>query len=132
MCLFCDIVNGDIPSSRVYEDEVCVAFLDIAQATKGHTLVVPKKHFDNILECDDATLQHLILVTKKLANQITANLKAEGCNILINTNEAAGQTIKHLHLHIIPRYGEGDGVEFAFRENPDKPDLNAVAEAIKG
>ncbi|MBR0385795.1 MAG: HIT family protein, partial [Erysipelotrichaceae bacterium] len=103
MCLFCDIVEGKIPSSRVYEDDLCVAFLVIAQATKGHTLVVPKQHFDNILQCDQETLKHLICVTQQLAAQLIDKLQANGCNILVNTNEAAGQTIKHLHFHLIPR-----------------------------
>ncbi len=132
MCLFCDIINGTIPSSRVYEDDVCVAVLDIAQTTKGHTLVVPRAHFDNILECDSQTLHHLIEVTQKLASQIMEKLGAAGCNILVNTNEAAGQTIKHMHIHIIPRYDESDGITIEFTGGREKYELDAVLKEIIG
>ena len=101
MCIFCDIAEGKIPSYKVYEDEVCLAFLDLAQVTRGHTLVIPKKHFDNVLECDDETIAHLAKVTRMLAKKITDNLQAPGCNILNNTNEVAGQSVMHLHTAVM-------------------------------
>lgn len=130
MCLFCDIAAGKIPSSRVYEDDVCVAFLDIAQTTDGHTLVVPREHFDSILECRPEVLQHLITVTQKLALQLKQKLNAAGCNILINTGEAAGQTIRHFHIHIIPRYDESDGITIGFAERSEPFDLAEILDRI--
>ena len=132
MCIFCSIIEGSIPSARVYEDDICLAILDISQVTRGHTLVLPKKHFDNILECDDETLAHLISVTKKLADKIVKNLNAKGCNILVNTNEAAGQSVMHLHFHIIPRYGEEDGLTIEFNPQHDPYDPGEVLKDING
>lgn len=113
MCIFCKIINGEIPSKKVYEDENVLAILDISQATKGHTLVLPKKHCANILEIEDNTFVNVMNVTKMLAKKITKNLGAEGCNILNNCNEAAGQTVMHFHVHILPRY-EGDDLKLEF------------------
>ena len=132
MCIFCDIIDGKIPSAKVYEDDKCLAILDLAQVTRGHTLVMPKKHYANILECDDETLAHMAKVTKMLANKITAKLNAPGCNILNNTNEVAGQTVMHLHVHIIPRYGEDDGMVAEFRPNHEPYDLNEIVKEING
>ena len=90
-CIFCKIINKEIPGKIIYEDDVCIAFLDLSQATYGHTLVIPKKHFENILEVDAQTLAHVMQVTQKLAKQIVEKLNAKGLNILTNTNEVAGQ-----------------------------------------
>ena len=105
-CIFCKIINKEIPGKIVYEDDECMAFLDLSQATYGHTLVIPKKHFENILEVDAQTLAHVMQVTQKLAKQIVEKLNAKGLNILTNTNEVAGQTVHHFHVHILPRYDE--------------------------
>ena len=86
-CIFCKIINKEIPGKIIYEDDVCIAFLDLSQATYGHTLVIPKKHFENILEVDAQTLAHVMQVTQKLAKQIVEKLNAKGLNILTNTNE---------------------------------------------
>ena len=94
-CIFCKIINKEIPGKIIYEDDVCIAFLDLSQATYGHTLVIPKKHFENILEVDAQTLAHVMQVTQKLAKQIVEKLNAKGLNILTNTNEVAGQTVHH-------------------------------------
>ena len=130
MCIFCKIINHEIPSSVVYEDEQCLAILDISQVTKGHTLVMPKQHFDNLLECDDETAAHLIKVTKKLAKQIRERTGAEGVNILNNNGEVAGQTVNHLHIHIIPRYSDKDSFVCEFKDS-EKQDLDAVLKLIK-
>ena len=105
-CIFCKIINKEIPGKIIYEDDVCIAFLDLSQATYGHTLVIPKKHFENILEVDAQTLAHVMQVTQKLAKLIVEKLNAKGLNILTNTNEVAGQTVHHFHVHILPRYDE--------------------------
>ncbi len=98
-CIFCKIASKEISGKIVYEDDICLAFLDLSQTTNGHTLVIPKAHFKNILEVDDKTLIHLMSVTKRLANMIVTNLNAKGVNILTNANEAAGQTVMHFHIH---------------------------------
>lgn len=128
MCVFCKIINGDIPSSKIYEDETTLAILDISQTTKGHTLVMPKKHVENILEIEEAELQDLIVKVQRIAKKIVENANAKGFNLLVNTNEAAGQTVPHLHFHIIPRYDENDGIEIKFTEN--QYDLNEVKELL--
>lgn len=117
MCIFCKIVKKEIPSYTLYEDETVLAFLDISQVTKGHTLVIPKKHTDNYLECDDETLAHLNKVAKNLGNKLMTKLNCEGMNILSNVNEVAGQSVKHFHLHLIPRYSENDAVKISFEES---------------
>ena len=130
MCIFCSIINKEIPSSCIYEDDQVMAFLDLSQVTKGHTLVVPKKHYDNLLECDDETLAHLIQVVKMLAVRISERLNAQGVNVLNNTHETAGQTVNHLHFHIIPRYSENDAVVIQFNES-EKQDLDELVKILK-
>ena len=110
MCIFCEIVKGNISSRKVYEDDLCLAILDLAQAGRGHTLVLPKQHCAGIYDADPETLAHMMKVVQQLAIQITGNLKAAGCNIVVNNGEAAGQAISHLHFHIIPRYPGDDYV----------------------
>ena len=116
MCIFCSIVKGDIPSYKVYEDDEFLAFLDISQAEIGHTLVVPKKHFDNLLEMDDETAKKMIVLVKKLANKVKSTTNASGINILNNNGLAAGQSVNHIHFHIIPRY-ENDDLIMKFTEH---------------
>ena len=117
MCVFCKIINGEIPSSKVYEDDEVLAILDLSQVTKGHTLVMPKKHYANILEIPADELAHLIQKVQMIAKKVTTKLNAKGFNILVNTNEVAGQTVMHLHFHIIPRYDETDGITIDFKES---------------
>ena len=131
-CIFCKIINGEIPCYKVYEDEIVLAFLDISQASKGHTLVVPKKHYANMLECDEEVLAHLYKVANRLGNLITNRLGALGMNILTNVNEVAGQTVKHFHVHLLPRYNEEDGVKIDFvGSNPTSETLISILNEIK-
>ncbi|MCI5773235.1 MAG: HIT family protein [Erysipelotrichaceae bacterium] len=130
MCIFCSIINNEIPSYKLYEDENVLAFLDISQTTFGHTIVVPKKHFTNILDVDPDTYCQLMKVVKELACKIQTKTNAKGINILHNANEAAGQTVMHMHYHIIPRYDENDKLEIVFNENPAK-DLEKAYELLK-
>lgn len=104
MCVFCNIINGVWSSKKVYEDNDILAILDLSQQGYGHTLVMPKKHVENILEIDDSTLTKMSLVIKKLCNLYKEKLNATGFNIINNCNEDAGQTVMHIHFHIIPRY----------------------------
>lgn len=130
-CIFCKIINGEIPCFKVYEDEKVLAFLDISQASKGHTLIVPKTHFANMLECDEETVAYMYKIANKLGNQIVNSLGAKGMNILTNINEVAGQTVKHFHIHLLPRYNDEDGVKIDFiSSNPSKEDLESVLNLI--
>lgn len=108
-CIFCKIINGEIPSAKVYEDEDVYAFLDISQVTKGHTLVIPKAHHANVYELPEDVAGKLFAVIPKITNAVKKAYNPIGLNLLNNNGEAAGQTVFHYHLHIIPRYGKGDG-----------------------
>ena len=133
-CIFCKIAKHEIPSYTIYEDEKVIAFLDISQATPGHTLVVPKKHAADITVSDDKDLQDAILIAKKIAAKMLKSL--DGCigvNLLINCKEGAGQTILHTHIHVIPRYDEDD-IEIKLPNNMNlngENDLTAMAKLLK-
>ena len=131
MCIFCDIIAGKIPSSKVYEDNDVLAILDISQVPYGHTIVMPKKHVKNILEADEETVCSCMIVVHALSRQIVERTGAKGCNILNNCNEVAGQSVDHLHFHIIPRYSKDDACQFIFNESAPQ-DLNEVAKTIRG
>ena len=130
MCIFCMIANHEINSSIVYEDEKVAAFLDLSQVTKGHTLVVPKKHYANLFEADPEDLAHVIKVTQMLAKRIMERCGASGVNIINNCNEVAGQTVMHVHFHIIPRYSENDAIEIKFNES-EKQNLEELCNLLK-
>lgn len=131
-CIFCKITKKEIPGKILYEDELCLAFLDLSQTTDGHTLVIPKTHYKNILDVDDQTLAHMMKVTQKLARLIVTNMNASGVNILTNANEIAGQTVMHFHLHIIPRYQQNDQITINFTDRSNDVDLDKILSIIKG
>ncbi|MBE4906744.1 HIT family protein [Bacillus luteolus] len=108
-CIFCKIIKGEIPGAKVYENEHVYAFLDIGQVSKGHTLVIPKVHKDNVYELTPEIAQHVFEAVPKISNAIKAKYNPIGLNLLSNNGEHAGQTVFHFHMHIIPRYGKGDG-----------------------
>jgi histidine triad (HIT) family protein len=108
-CIFCKIVNGEIPAAKVYEDENVFAFLDISQVTKGHTLVIPKVHKKNLFELTPEIAGSLFQSVPKIANAIQEAYQPIGLNLLNNNGEAAGQSVFHFHVHLLPRYGKGDG-----------------------
>jgi histidine triad (HIT) family protein len=116
-CIFCKIIDGDIPAAKVYEDEHVLAFLDISQVTKGHTLVIPKVHKENIYELTPEIAENLFKVVPKIASSIKEQFEPIGLNLLNNNGEAAGQSVFHYHLHIIPRYGKGDGFGAVWKSN---------------
>lgn len=103
-CIFCKIANGEIPSKAIYEDEDFKVILDLGPATKGHALILPKEHAANLYELPDETAAKAMVLAKKLGKQMTEHLKADGLNLVQNNGEAAGQTVHHFHLHLIPRY----------------------------
>ena len=102
-CIFCKIVNGDIPSLKVYEDEHTMVFMDIAKDVDGHMVAIPKKHIKNILDCDEGTLNCLMATVKKVANYCVDECGYDGVNLLNASDESAGQSVPHFHIHIIPR-----------------------------
>lgn len=108
-CVFCKIANGEIPSYKVYEDGDLLVFLDIKPASKGHCLVIPKKHAENIFDISEENLQKISVVAKKISQKITEKLAADGVRISQSNGRVAGQEVMHYHLHIIPRY-EGDEI----------------------
>ena len=106
--IFEKIIDGEIPSYKIYEDEYVYSFLDVFPITKGHTLIVPKKHSRNILDCDPETAAHIGSVLPKIANAVKEAYNCDGINIFQNNEEYAGQSVFHLHFHIVPRYKDKD------------------------
>ena len=110
-CLFCKIIDGQIPSLKVYEDEHVYAFMDIMPLTKGHTLLIPKTHCQDLFEMPEEVARNLYAAAPKVANAIKAAFNPAGMNTVNNNGAAAGQTVFHYHLHLIPRYDENDGLK---------------------
>ena len=108
-CIFCKIINGEIPCAKVYENEHVLAFLDLSQVTKGHTLVIPKAHKENVFELTPENARHVFEAVPKIANAIKKEFSPIGLNVLNNNGEHAGQSVFHFHMHLLPRYGSGDG-----------------------
>lgn len=102
--IFLRIINREIPANIIYEDDLVIAFLDIAPVNKGHTLVVPKKHFVNIQDGDPEILAHMIKIVQKIAQAQVKELGAEGFNLVVNNGIAGGQEVMHSHFHVVPRY----------------------------
>ena len=106
-CIFCKLISKEIPCYKIYEDKDIYAFLDISPVNIGHTLVIPKKHYNTLLDCDDETLCKLIKAVKKISKAVYKSMNAEGFNIGVNTGKVAGAGYKdHLHIHIVPRWKE--------------------------
>lgn len=108
-CLFCKMVAGQIPVAKIYENDVVLSFLDIGPISDGHTLVIPKQHFEKLHDCPSELLDEVCLQLGRIAKAVTDAMNADGYNVLCNNGRAAGQLIEHLHFHIIPR-NTGDGV----------------------
>lgn len=129
-CIFCKIIKGEIPSYKIYEDEHTFAFLDIAKDVDGHILVIPKKHIKNILDCDTETLSYVMTTVKKISNHLTQNCGYDGVNLINASDESAGQTVFHLHIHIIPRKNN-DNVNFWPNFTGAKENLDDIYNKIK-
>ena len=130
MCVFCKIISGEYSSCKIYEDDKVLAILDLSQATYGHTLVMPKAHYENIFDLDIEVGSHLFKVVKQISNHyqtVIPNLK--GINLLNNNGQKAGQTVMHYHMHIIPRYEDDDLVDMKFTEH--KLNLQELSENLK-
>ena len=113
-CIFCKLANGEIPSATLYEDEDFRVILDLGPATRGHALILPKEHAANIYEMDDELLGKAFQLAKKMIVKLTDVLGCDGYNVVQNNGEAAGQTVFHFHIHLIPRY-KGDKSGFGWK-----------------
>ena len=130
-CIFCKIAEGTIPATKVHEDDKLLAFMDIAPANVGHTLIIPKAHHETLTDIPDDLLTDITILTKKVARATLSALGAEGFNVMMNNKEVAGQVVPHAHIHIIPRY-KGDGQQIHIAPNPRaKSSVDETAEKIK-
>jgi histidine triad (HIT) family protein len=125
-CLFCKIIAGEIEAQIVAEDELTVAFMDINPATRGHALVVPRRHAANVLEIEPDELAATVLAAQRLARLATERLGADGVNLINSCGSAAWQTVFHFHIHVIPRY-QGDPLQLPWVPAPGDPDEIAAA-----
>ena len=114
-CIFCKIAAGDIPSATIYEDDDFRVILDIEPASKGHALILPKEHFANLYELSDEVAAKALVVAKKVIAKMTDIVECDGYNVVQNNGEAAGQTVFHFHIHLIPRYKE-DQVNISWKQ----------------
>lgn len=124
-CIFCKIVSGQVPCMKVYEDENTLVFMDIAGDVDGHMAAVPKKHIENILDCDTEILNQLMLAVKKVSNHCVENCDFDGVNLLNASGKSAGQSVPHFHIHIIPRK-ENDEIDAWPKFDGAKEELSAV------
>ncbi len=122
-CIFCSIVDGDIPARTVHETDDVLAFLDASPLARGHTLVIPKSHAQHVGDLDDGLANDLFAAVTELTPRVQAAVDADGANVGINDGEAAGQEVPHVHIHIIPRF-EGDGGAPLHAVGGDRPDLS--------
>lgn len=113
-CIFCKIANGEIPAATLYEDEDFRVILDLGPASKGHALILPKEHYASLYELDDEVASKVLVLAKKLITTMTEILHCDGYNLVQNNGEAAGQTVHHFHMHLIPRY-ENDNVGITWK-----------------
>ena len=130
-CIFCKIANGEIPSRTIEKNDMFRVVLDVGPATKGHTLILPKEHYRNLFDLPEETASEAIKMAKKIAFRMKDKLNCDGINIVQNNEEAAGQTVFHFHMHVIPRYKE-DGQVIGWRPGqPTGEELDAIAEKLK-
>jgi len=128
-CIFCNILKGIVPCHKIAENEQAIAFLDIANDSYGHTLVIPKKHFENILDCVDADLAGVMKLVKKVSNHYVENCGFKAVNVFNASGENAGQTVNHLHFHIFPRK-KRDSLKITFKNTEKTPALEEVCKKL--
>ena len=126
-CIFCAIANGDIPTMSLYEDDEFNVIFDASPATLGHALILPKNHAKNVFWMEDDELARAHVLAKKVASALIDVFRADGVNILQNNNPAAGQSVFHFHIHVIPRY-ENDGAMMSWK--PGEQDKEALEAAL--
>ena len=129
-CIFCKLANGEIPTNTIYEDDDFRVFLDAAPATRGHCLIVPKEHFDDLEELDDAVSAKVLPLARKMMKLLKEKLSWDGFNVVQNNGRVAGQTVFHFHTHLIPRYNN-DGQHLDMKPSePKEGELEAVLKQI--
>ena len=126
-CVFCRIVAGELPSIRVYEDERAIAIMDINPATRGHALVIPRAHADDIAAAEEADVAHCAVVARRLASLARRRLGADGVTVMQSNGAAAWQTVFHYHVHVIPRY-DGDPLVLPWTPAPAADDLHSISQ----
>jgi histidine triad (HIT) family protein len=130
-CIFCKIVAGELPGAILDEDERTISFMDISPATRGHALVIPRRHARDLLDIEPDELQAVAVAAQRLAARMPERLGADGVNLINSCGPAAWQTIFHFHIHVIPRY-EGDPLRLPWVPGPGDPDeIAAAAEALR-
>ena len=131
-CIFCKIAAGEIPSKTIYEDEKYRVILDLGPATRGHALILPKNHYANLFELPEEDAKEVICLAKKMATIMKDKLGCDGFKLVQNNGEAAGQTVFHFHMHLIPRY-ENDGQEIGWKPgSPSQDELEEIKKQIAG
>lgn len=130
--IFLKIINREIPANIIYEDDLVIAFLDIVPVNKGHALVVPKKHFVNILDGDSDTLAHMMKIVQKIAQAQVKELGAEGFNLVVNNGIAGGQEVMHSHFHVVPRYLGDYAYQKPSHVECSKEEFVAIREKLAG
>ena len=130
-CIFCKIAAGQIPSAALYEDEDFRVILDLGPATRGHALILPKEHYADLCEMDDAAAAKVLPLAKKMGVAMKKALGCAGFNLVQNNGEAAGQTVRHFHVHIIPRYENGPKIVVWEPGELDDNDKEQLLEAVK-
>lgn len=129
-CIFCKLANGVIPTNTIYEDEWFRVILDMAPATKGHALILPKSHEDNLFELSDENASKALILARNMAKVMKEKLQCGGLNLVQNNGEAAGQTVNHFHIHLIPRYQmDGQNINWA-PGNSSAEELEAIKKQI--
>ncbi len=129
-CIFCKIISGEISSLKIYEDDLTIAFMDIARDVDGHVLVIPKTHCKNILDCNSTLLNAVTQTVQKLSVHFTENCGYDGVNLLNASDESAGQSVPHFHVHIIPRKND-DGIDAWPKFDGAKQDVQKICEQLK-
>ncbi len=130
-CVFCKIVKGELPSYKIYENDDVLAFLDIHPVNIGHTLVIPKKHYKDIYETPTDIMEKIISVAKQVSTSLKNELQAEGINVTMNNEIAAGQVIFHTHMHVIPRMKDDGFGLWHGKRGYDQGEAEGIAEKIK-
>lgn len=129
-CIFCKIVEGELPATKIYEDKRIIAFLDINPVNKGHTLIIPKIHYNNFVELPSDLIKELIAIVHKLSLPIISAVGADGFNLALNNGQAAGQLVNHVHFHVIPRF-KGDNLHPWPGKTYQDKEKERIAEDIK-
>ena len=130
-CIFCKIANGEIPANTLFENDMFKVILDLAPASRGHALIIPKDHGNDIFDLDDKIVGEALILAKKIGNVMMKEFDCDGLNVLQNNGEAAGQTVFHFHVHLIPRYKEEKKILTWFQGTPGENELEQLSEKIR-